>query len=77
MERGDATAEDVDIAMRLGAGHPMGPIHLSDYVGQDVNNFVLQVGQTSVIQPVHTHTHTRARTHTHTHTCALGTKVFI
>ena len=22
--------------MRLGAGHPMGPIHLADYVGNDV-----------------------------------------
>jgi len=42
VERGDATPEDVDIAMQLGAGHPMGPIHLSDYVGNDINNFVLQ-----------------------------------
>ena len=67
MERGDATAEDVDIAMRLGAGHPMGPIHLSDYVGQDVNNFVLQVGQTCDTAGTHTHTHTRVRAHTHTH----------
>lgn len=42
VERGDASPEDVDIAMQLGAGHPMGPIHLSDYVGNDINNFVLQ-----------------------------------
>ena len=41
VERGDATAEDIDIAMRLGTGHPMGPIHLSDYVGQDTNLFIL------------------------------------
>ena len=41
VERGDATPEDVDIAMQLGAGHPMGPIHLSDYIGQDISNFVL------------------------------------
>jgi 3-hydroxyacyl-CoA dehydrogenase len=35
--RGDATPEAVDTAMRLGAGHPMGPITLSDYVGNDIN----------------------------------------
>jgi len=35
--RGDATPEAVDTAMCLGAGHPMGPITLSDYVGNDIN----------------------------------------
>jgi 3-hydroxyacyl-CoA dehydrogenase len=35
--RGDATPEAVDTAMMLGAGHPMGPITLSDYVGNDIN----------------------------------------
>jgi len=40
VERGDATPEDIDTAMRLGAGHPMGPIHLADYVGQDTNLFI-------------------------------------
>ncbi|SCZ97927.1 BZ3500_MvSof-1268-A1-R1_Chr3-3g06461 [Microbotryum saponariae] len=35
VERGDATAEDVDTAMKLGAGLPMGPIELSDFVGLD------------------------------------------
>lgn len=29
-ERGDATAEDIDTAMKLGAGMPMGPFELSD-----------------------------------------------
>lgn len=33
----DATPEDIDIAMKLGAGYPMGPIELSDYVGHDTN----------------------------------------
>lgn len=42
VERGDATAEDVDIAMRLGTGHPMGPIHLGDYVGHDTCKFILE-----------------------------------
>ncbi|GAA6059114.1 hypothetical protein JCM10212_003861 [Sporobolomyces blumeae] len=35
VERGDASAEDVDIAMKLGAGLPMGPLELSDFVGLD------------------------------------------
>ncbi|GAA5979455.1 hypothetical protein JCM5350_003912 [Sporobolomyces pararoseus] len=34
-ERGDATAEDIDTAMKLGAGLPMGPLELSDFVGLD------------------------------------------
>jgi len=28
LERGDATARDIDIAMKLGAGYPMGPFEL-------------------------------------------------
>ena len=35
VERGVASAPDVDVAMKLGAGHPMGPIHLADYIGLD------------------------------------------
>jgi len=34
-ERGDATIEDIDTAMKLGAGMPMGPFELSDFVGLD------------------------------------------
>ena len=40
--RGDASAEDIDTAMQLGAGHPMGPLTLADYVGNDVNLAVLE-----------------------------------
>ncbi|XP_054268261.1 hydroxyacyl-coenzyme A dehydrogenase, mitochondrial-like [Macrosteles quadrilineatus] len=41
MERGDASAKDIDIAMKLGAGHPMGPFELADYVGHDTTNSIL------------------------------------
>lgn len=42
LARGDATAADIDTAMKLGAGHPMGPITLSDYVGNDINLAVMK-----------------------------------
>jgi len=42
VERGDASAPDVDIAMKLGAGHPMGPFELADYVGLDTNKFIME-----------------------------------
>ena len=41
IERGDATPQDVDIAMKLGAGHPMGPFELADYVGLDTTKFII------------------------------------
>lgn len=41
LERGDASPRDIDIAMKLGAGHPMGPIELADYVGHDTTNSII------------------------------------
>ena len=32
--------EDIDTAMKLGAGYPMGPFELMDYVGLDTKKFV-------------------------------------
>jgi 3-hydroxyacyl-CoA dehydrogenase len=42
LERGDATPEDIDAAMKLGCGHPMGPIELTDYVGLDTTLSIIQ-----------------------------------
>jgi 3-hydroxybutyryl-CoA dehydrogenase len=36
LEDGFATREDIDEGMRLGCGHPMGPLTLCDFVGLDV-----------------------------------------
>eukprot|EP00008_Paramoeba_atlantica_P006271 CAMPEP_0201490612 /NCGR_PEP_ID=MMETSP0151_2-20130828/26730_1 /ASSEMBLY_ACC=CAM_ASM_000257 /TAXON_ID=200890 /ORGANISM="Paramoeba atlantica, Strain 621/1 / CCAP 1560/9" /LENGTH=331 /DNA_ID=CAMNT_0047876623 /DNA_START=48 /DNA_END=1043 /DNA_ORIENTATION=+ len=41
-ERGDASIEDIDNGMKFGAGHPMGPILLADYVGLDTTLFILE-----------------------------------
>jgi 3-hydroxybutyryl-CoA dehydrogenase len=35
-EEGFATAEAIDEGMKLGAGHPMGPLTLCDFIGLDV-----------------------------------------
>jgi len=42
VERGDAKPEDVDVAMKLGAGHPMGPFELFDYIGHDTMDLIMQ-----------------------------------
>ncbi len=36
LEEGVASAADIDTAMKLGYGHPMGPLELTDLVGLDV-----------------------------------------
>ena len=36
LERGVASIEDIDKAMRLGLGYPMGPFELMDLVGLDI-----------------------------------------
>ena len=41
VERGVASASDVDVAMKLGAGHPMGPIQLADYIGLDTVHSII------------------------------------
>jgi 3-hydroxybutyryl-CoA dehydrogenase len=35
-EEGFASREDIDVGMKLGCGHPMGPLTLCDFIGLDV-----------------------------------------
>ena len=42
LERGDASKEDIDVAMQLGCGYPMGPLTLTDYVGLDTTLSILE-----------------------------------
>jgi 3-hydroxybutyryl-CoA dehydrogenase len=46
---GTASADDIDTAMKLGAGHPMGPCELADFGGFDV----IQMAQDSVFEYTH------------------------
>jgi 3-hydroxybutyryl-CoA dehydrogenase len=36
LEHGVARAQDIDAAMKLGCGHPLGPLALSDLIGLDI-----------------------------------------
>ena len=38
-----ASVEDLDTGMKLGCGHPMGPLHLSDFIGLDTMESVAGV----------------------------------
>ena len=42
-EQGLASRDDIDNAMKLGAGYPMGPLFLTDYVGLDTTYYITQV----------------------------------
>ena len=48
VERGVASPEDVDTAMKLGAGYPMGPFELADLVGLDTMEHIAQGWRESV-----------------------------
>ena len=43
LDAGTASAEDIDIAMQLGASHPMGPLHLGDLIGLDIVLAIMEV----------------------------------
>ncbi len=42
-ERGVASVADIDMAMRLGCGHPMGPLTLLDFVGLDTTVRIAEI----------------------------------
>lgn len=48
---GTASAEDIDIAMKLGANHPMGPLALADLIGVDIVLDVMEVLQAETGDP--------------------------
>ncbi|EPB86492.1 3-hydroxyacyl-CoA dehydrogenase [Mucor circinelloides 1006PhL] len=41
IDRNEASIADVDTAMKLGAGMPMGPLELADFVGLDTMKFIV------------------------------------
>ncbi len=43
LENGVAKAADIDVAMQLGCNHPMGPLHLGDYIGLDICLAIMEV----------------------------------
>lgn len=43
LDEGAATPEDIDKAMKLGTGWPMGPFELADYTGIDIGLDVMEV----------------------------------
>ncbi len=42
---GIATPEEIDLSMKLGTNHPMGPLELADFVGLDTVLSILQIFQ--------------------------------
>merc|ERR1739845_320674 len=42
LDRKDASINDIDLSLKLGAGHPMGPLHLADYIGLDTCYYIVK-----------------------------------
>lgn len=43
LEEGIGSIEDIDDSMKLGCGHPMGPLTLLDFVGLDTTYYISQI----------------------------------
>ncbi|MGB0748008.1 MAG: 3-hydroxyacyl-CoA dehydrogenase family protein [Magnetospiraceae bacterium] len=61
LERGVGTVDSIDQAMVLGAGHPMGPLALADYIGLDVVQALAQNIYDDVRSEHHAPAHTLVR----------------
>ncbi len=48
---GVAGVREIDTVMKLGMGHPMGPLQLADFIGLDVCLFILEVLHDGLGQP--------------------------
>jgi len=53
LDEGLASAEDIDRAMMLGCGYPMGPFALLDYVGLDTTLYIAGIMYDEFRQPQH------------------------
>uniref|UniRef100_A0A7S3Q4R6 3-hydroxyacyl-CoA dehydrogenase n=2 Tax=Chaetoceros debilis TaxID=122233 RepID=A0A7S3Q4R6_9STRA len=42
VDRNEASIKDIDLSLKLGAGHPMGPLHLADYIGLDTCYYIVK-----------------------------------
>jgi 3-hydroxybutyryl-CoA dehydrogenase len=42
LEAGIATKEDIDTTLKLGMNHPMGPLQLSDFIGNDTVYYIAE-----------------------------------
>ncbi len=51
LEEGYASVDDIDTAMKLGCGHPMGPFELMDIVGLDVTLEIIKALHTEFREP--------------------------
>jgi 3-hydroxybutyryl-CoA dehydrogenase len=43
LEQGVATRDDIDTGMKLGCGHPMGPLQLLDFIGVDTTCSIAEI----------------------------------
>jgi 3-hydroxybutyryl-CoA dehydrogenase len=50
-EQGLGSLEDIDTAMKLGCGHPMGPFALLDFIGLDTTYFIANIMADEFQQP--------------------------